>query len=254
VAKRETTTESDGATDHVDDLVDRESLARRISQGYSTVSTLVYEALRDAITAGAFLPGEVLRQESLAASLGVSRAPVRAAIRALADDGLVEMQERRGAVVRRHTPEQVKEIYAIRSVLERHALVLSLARMTPERIARLRRLSGEAERSSTSKVDARVAVYRELYDAEHNPELVKVLEELRLKLGRYIFAWRRQHSHKGEHDGIIDAIERGDHDRALELVEHNLAQVCAGIISIIESESESALHRRRSARRPRESA
>jgi DNA-binding GntR family transcriptional regulator len=249
VAEDAATAITGDVTEHVDDLVDREWLARRISQGYSTVSTLVYEALRDAITEGAFVPGEVLRQESLAASLGVSRAPVRAAIRALADDGLVELQERRGAVVRRHTAEQVREIYSIRSVLERHALVLSLARMTPERIARLRRLSREAERSSTSKVDARVAVYRELYDAEHNPELVKVLEELRLKLGRYIFAWRRQHSHKSEHDGIIDAIERGDHDRVLELVEQNLAEVCAGIISIIEAESASTSRRRGSARR-----
>ena len=100
-----------------------QGLASQAAVGYRSVGAMVYDVLRDAILSGVFEPGQKLRQETLAEAIGVSRVPVRSALIQLEADGLVEMQDRKGAVVRSLTVEQVTEIYELRQLLEEHALV-----------------------------------------------------------------------------------------------------------------------------------
>src|SRR5690348_7488229 len=99
-----------------------------LASGYKTVGQMVYAVVREAITTGAFAPGEWLRQESLAEAIGVSRIPVRTALFQLEKEGLVTFHPHRGARVRTLTPAQIDEIYRLRLLLESHALRLSMAR------------------------------------------------------------------------------------------------------------------------------
>jgi len=201
-----------------------------------SLGELVYQALREAVLTGAFLPGEPLRQELLAAALGVSRVPVRSAFIQLEADGLIDLTDPRGAVIRTHSAAEARENYEIRELLEVSALRRSMATMTPARIVRLRRLSAEADERRTSVVDARSEFYRELFDAENNPGLVELLEMLRTRLGRYIIGWRFKHEHGPAHDALVDAVEAGDDERAVELVRAHLAEVLDGILQIISDE------------------
>jgi len=198
----------------------------------------VYQTLREAVVLNVFAPGEPLRQAPLAEALGVSRIPVRSALAQLAADGLVELGDRRGAIVTAHTAAQARELYDIRIVLEAHAVRQSMRTMTPERVTKLRVLSDLAESKRAEMVDARRAYYAELFDVTNNPELVRLLEELRLKLGRYIFGWRRRHPHAEAHNDVLDKIAAGDEAAAIASVEANLRQVRDGIVEMIEEEEE----------------
>src|SRR5690606_30824784 len=134
-------------------------------------------------------------------------------------------------VVRTHSAREARENYEMRELLEVHALRRSMATMTPARIARLRLLSAEADAQRTTVVDARSEFYRELFDAENNPGLVEMLELLRMRLGRYIIGWRFKHDHGHAHDRLVDAVEAGDEELAVQLVRAHLAEVIEGILA-----------------------
>ncbi|OAN37749.1 hypothetical protein A4X20_21730 [Mycolicibacterium iranicum] len=222
-----------------DDLA---QLAARRSQGYQSVGAMVYEILREAIIDGTLKPGRKLRQEVLAETIGVSRVPVRSALIQLEADGLVELQDRRGAVVKSLTSEQVHEIYEIRMVLETHALRQSMASMTEERLALLHELAQvvDSEKEGGSFVDARSQFYSELYDAKRQPMLWSLIEQLRLKVGRYLLGWRLVDAGEHTHERLLDAVARGDVDGAVADVSHHLEKVRDKVLALLESESESA--------------
>lgn len=96
-----------------------------------------YEALRAGIVAGRYAPGEWLREGALAEGLGLSRTPVREALRALAAEGLVELVHNRGARVVRWTAEDVEETYRLRALLEGEAAALAARRATPLQVEAL---------------------------------------------------------------------------------------------------------------------
>lgn len=91
-----------------------------------TLSTTVAQRLRDEILSGAFPPGTALREIPLAEQYGSSRQTIREALRALADLGLLELYERRGAVIPKISPQRVREIYTMRALVEPFALRTAL--------------------------------------------------------------------------------------------------------------------------------
>ncbi|KWX68742.1 GntR family transcriptional regulator [Mycobacterium sp. NAZ190054] len=215
-------------------------LAARRSQGYQSVGAMVYGILREAIIDGTLKPGRKLRQEVLAETIGVSRVPVRSALIQLEADGLVELRDRRGAVVKAMTAEQVREIYDIRAVLESHALRLSMSSMTPERVELLRRLAQvvDSEKEGGGFVDARSQFYAELYDAAHHPMLWSLIEQLRLKVGRYLLGWRLVDGNHHAHEELLDAVARGDVEGAVADVRHHLEKVRDRVLILLEAESD----------------
>jgi len=94
-------------------------------------------ALEDDIVSGRVEPGEVLRQEQLSDRFGVSRTPIREALRRLAAQGLVSFTPNRGVRVRTLSREELREAFLVRSELEGLATELAVPRMTPERLAEL---------------------------------------------------------------------------------------------------------------------
>lgn len=124
----------------------------------STLPTLVATIagkLQQEILSGVFPPGTALREVPLSERLGTSRQSVREALRALADDGLVELQSRRGAVVPKVSPRRTREIYTLRALLEPFAL---RAAMVEGRIR-------SAERDSIAKAFEHMAEVAETGDA-----------------------------------------------------------------------------------------
>ncbi|BBX62109.1 GntR family transcriptional regulator [Mycobacterium saskatchewanense] len=99
-----------------------------------TVRDAVRDALRDLIIGGSLPPDVPLRQDELAARLNVSRTPLREALHALASEGLVTLDPRRGAMVSRPTPQQLLDLYQIREQLEVLAGRLAVAAARTEHV------------------------------------------------------------------------------------------------------------------------
>jgi DNA-binding GntR family transcriptional regulator len=104
-----------------------------------------YAWIRDRIFAGSFVPGAHLKEEELAARIGVSRSPVRDALRRLAGEGLVIMERDRGTYVNEFTREEIDEIFQLRAALEAYGAALAAQRMTPAQVERLASLAAKME-------------------------------------------------------------------------------------------------------------
>lgn len=204
----------------------------RLAGGYKTISQMVYEVLKEAMVSGAFAPGEWLRQEWLAGAIGVSRIPVRTALIQLESEGLVELHPHRGARVRTLTSAQINEIFRLRVLLESYALRRSMMRVTPSRVAELEILAQEldAQPEGSQFLDARVRFYRALYDAQHNPLLVQMIEDLRGHLGRYLLGIRLDHRHEHHlHAELVAYMANGDSAGAESWLNAHLEVVRKGL-------------------------
>ncbi|MGW0575102.1 GntR family transcriptional regulator [Streptomyces sp. NPDC002920] len=179
----------------------------------------VLATLRQDIIAGRLRPGDRLVERELADRFGVSRVPVREAIRSLVSEGFVHFESARRTVVRRLTPGDVKELFELREALEVYAAGLAAARATPESLAELRGLLDQAA-TATAAADADTItdVNTRLHDAilamAGNSLLSSVMEPVdgRLRwLTRQNEEWPQLLT---EHRELYEAIASGDPDRA----------------------------------------
>ena len=104
-----------------------------------------YDYLKTNILSGHFVPGERLAEEHLAEELGVSRTPVREALHKLEQEGLIEPLESRGFRVPQDSPEEIEDLFDIRTVLEGYTLKIICERITDEQIALLEEIIGKAD-------------------------------------------------------------------------------------------------------------
>jgi DNA-binding GntR family transcriptional regulator len=109
-----------------------------------------YQALRVALLDGVYLPGERIYEGVVAAELGVSRNPVREAVRRLQQDGLLHVRPHYGIYVASIPPEEIEDIYRIRGALEATAAALAAERMTEEEVEELGAILREQERVATT--------------------------------------------------------------------------------------------------------
>lgn len=189
----------------------------------------VYEALRAQILDGAFPPGAPLVEAALAKRLGVSRTPVREALRRLEQDTLVE-RVHRGLQVRARSPAEILEIYEVRIVLEGTAARAASARFTEIDRIRLRQLAAAlAQRQSAPSQELaalNLQFHKAIWQASHNQTLIDVLERLHVHLYRYsdtTYALPgRSHSSLQEHEELMDAIFSGAGDRAAALASQHM--------------------------------
>lgn len=182
---------------------------------------LVYKALLEAIRAGRLQPGERIREEDVAQSLGVSRTPVREALQHLQARRLVEMAPGRGIVVVEFNTQQVMELYAMREVLEGAAARFAAQHAVGAEIAMMRELLGEFSSSQGDPAKlARInnALHRTIYDAARNrymQEALNNLEDALSLLRNTTFSLpERFDSADREHRAIVAAIESRDSEGA----------------------------------------
>ena len=110
-----------------------------------TNAVRVQSELREAILAGSLPPGARLRAEPLAERLRTSRTPVREALILLAREGLVDIEPRRGAIVRAFDAADLADLYDVRALIEPHAARRAATRIGPDELARLREVCAAAE-------------------------------------------------------------------------------------------------------------
>jgi DNA-binding GntR family transcriptional regulator len=199
----------------------------------TSVVDQAYIAIRDRIDDGRLARGTRLHQEDLAGELGVSRTPVREALRRLAAEGRVELLTNRGARVADIDLGSMPEPYEARLVLEpgaaalaaRRGLSASQARQLRATIAAQRAAAGDIQRSFAANRDFHLA----LIEASGNKLLLQFAEHLWVaRIGAAIYEQQAETPERmlldaDEHEAILDAVERGDARKAESLARKHVA-------------------------------
>jgi DNA-binding GntR family transcriptional regulator len=189
----------------------------------------VVDQLRQAIVAGRFAPGERLFEDQIADELEVSRNPVREALQALAREGFVELEPRRGARVATISRTRVEELFELRESLEGLVARLAAVRRTDAQLAELESLVATgtvaAEEGRLGELpDLNTRFHELLSAAAHNALLAEQLHGLRYLI-EWVYARRiRERSARSwfEHVGIVEALAARDEQLAF-------ARACAHI-------------------------
>jgi DNA-binding GntR family transcriptional regulator len=194
-----------------------------------TAHASVLETLRRAILGGVLEAGTPLVQSELSARLGVSKTPIREAIRDLASEGLIDFDSYRSSVVHTPTLDEAREIYDLRLVLEPIAVRKAVANSTDASVARAERLARAMRRTKDvgEWLDLNRAFHHVLTEPANSPRLMGIIEGLRNAAGMQI-AWSfkarnsQMENANDDHDLIVDAYRRRDADAAVEASEHHL--------------------------------
>lgn len=184
-----------------------------------TVREVLFGRLRGLILAGYYRSGEKLREEELARQFGVSRTPVREALRKLESEGLVHYLPHRGVLVNQISPDDLAEIYPVRAMLEGLAARLAATHIGEDELAALRSIQRQMEQT-IAKGDFKRATRLHtkfnmtLYHASHNRRLASILAQFNDYIEHtitrsFILSGRAEEIHR-EHAAMIDAIARAD--------------------------------------------
>lgn len=193
---------------------------------YLPLRDVVFNTLRRAILRGELKPGERLMEIQLANKLGVSRTPIREAIRKLELEGLVLMIPRKGAEVAEITEKNMMDVLEVRKALEELAAVLACERITEEQIEEMKVAAKEFEAilktgDVTKIAEADVKFHDVMYLATDNQRLITLLNNLREQMYRFRVEYLKQKECYPqlleEHQMIIEMIEERQKDRACEI-------------------------------------
>lgn len=189
---------------------------------------VIEEKLRSAILEGRLPAGIALRQQELATLFGVSRMPVREALRQLEAQSLLRVETHKGAVVAPLINEDATDAYALRILLESEALRQSIPRLTAEDIAMARgyveQLEVETDYSIMGTLNRQF--HMALYAKAHNTRLLKLVEDglneeerfLRFNLKQMNLGKLSQH----DHHELLEMAGAGDVDATIEALTHHL--------------------------------
>jgi len=187
----------------------------------ASLSKVVSDKIRGQILAGILKPGERLIEDRLSAELGVSRVPVREALRGLSMEGLVRLEPNRGASVTEVTPELLAELVEVRTLLEALNARLAARRHDPEIVALLQdtlRRGNEAAQSGTADQLAQLNAefHERLAEASRNSVLSDIMRSLRERTGLAfsINGPARAREDWKEHAAILAAVIEGDEEIA----------------------------------------
>lgn len=196
-----------------------------IGKDARTLGANIANALRDAIVAGQLLPGQALGQEYLARVFGVSRVPVRESLKQLAAEGLVVVEPHKGAVVARLSLEELDELYGIIWALEEVAVRVAVPRFDDGQIAAMELAMTQMEAISDPAQWYRVSVsfHRMILLASGWERCVRIVDECRKNIGRYIMEERffRAHVDEWRHRNrtLLEACRARDPDAAVRALE-----------------------------------
>lgn len=211
---------------------------------YLPLRDVVFIALREAILRGNLKPGERLMELQLADKLGVSRTPIREAIRMLEQEGLAITIPRRGAEVAKISLKDMEDFLEIRETLDELAAQLACKRITAEQMKRLHEAKLRFEESTKSTdvkeiADADVAFHDVIYEATCNPKLVSQLNNLREQIFRYRVEYIKDKSNHPklikEHEAIYQAILSHDEDEAKRATNVHVTNQAVAVRSAISS-------------------
>lgn len=192
------------------------------------------EDIAEAVISGEFSPGFRLEEQMLAERFGVSRTPVREALRQVAATGLVEIRPRRSAVVASATPHKLEELFGAMAELEATCARLCAIGMTQLERRRLQALSETMREIAAvgdpeAFADANQTFHTQIYAGGHNATIAEMASNLRLRLAPFRRAQFRAPGRLArslaEHDEVVDAILAADAQRAHAAMLHHVSLV-----------------------------
>ena len=194
---------------------------------YLPLRDVVFKTLRQAILRGELKPGERLMEIKLANKLGVSRTPIREAIRKLELEGLVLMIPRRGAEVAEITEKSLNDVLEVRKALEELSVQLACERITPEQVEEMKMAAEDFRKvlksgDVTKIAEADVKFHDIIFAATNNQRLITLLNNLREQMYRFRVEYLKQKECYPqlleEHDKLIALISGGEVEEACELM------------------------------------
>ena len=212
---------------------------------YLPLRDVVFNTLREAILRGDLVPGERLMELQLAAKLGVSRTPIREAIRMLEQEGLAITIPRKGAIVAGMTEKDMQDVLEIREALEELSVQVACDKITEEEVARLRENMENFEDSLKSgdlkrMAEADVEFHDVIYQATDNLKLINMLNNLREQMYRYRVEYLKNPSNHEqllrEHEAIYRGIMEKDKDAVTEMIRKHIRNQVDVVKNIIREQ------------------
>jgi DNA-binding GntR family transcriptional regulator len=206
------------------------------------VAGAVVEAIRERILSGGYPAGTQLRQESLAAQLGVSRIPVREALRQLEAEGLVSFAPHRGAVVSGHSVDEIEELFELRAMLEADLLHRAVPRLTSDQ---LDAADAVLARFEAALRDCEVAAWGDLnwqfhsalYAPAARPVTLATVERLHRHAERYMrmqLALTHGESRAAsEHRELLERCRHRDARGAASLLSNHICQAGRALVGFL---------------------
>lgn len=212
---------------------------------YLPLRDVVFNTLREAILRGDLVPGERLMELQLAAKLGVSRTPIREAIRMLEQEGLAITIPRKGAIVAGMTEKDMQDVLEIREALEELSVQVACDKITDEEIAELQNNMKNFEHSLKSgdlkkMAHADVEFHDVIYRATDNPKLINMLNNLREQMYRYRVEYlKNPQNHEQllhEHEAIYKGIVEKDKSAVTEMIRKHISNQVAVVKHMIREQ------------------
>lgn len=206
-------------------------LSRIEADAPASLGNSVYNELRQRIIEGHLKPGGRLREIELSELLGVSRTPVREAIKRLENEGLAAYVSSRGAIVAELTPEQASDLYAVREILEGAAAGFAARHASRAEVHLLESfldLQRDIDSAPEAKARANRQFHQTIYHMAHNRYLLGILtkaQDYMVLLHRTTYyAEGRAESALDEHTEIVEAIKAGDSARAEQAARNHIRE------------------------------
>ena len=214
---------------------------------YLPLRDVVFQTLRQAILKGELKPGERLMEIQLAQKLGVSRTPVREAIRKLELEGLVLMIPRKGAEVARISEKSMRDVLEVRRSLEELAIELACERMTEEDFKELDLAQNAFKKAVAGGTAMEIAETDEayhdiIYNSTGNTRLVQILNNLREQIYRYRVEYIKNPDNYpvliAEHNAIAEGLKNRDKEAATLAMHKHVKNQAVAVKSVIQCQDE----------------
>lgn len=214
---------------------------------YQPLRDVIFETLRKAIVSGDIKPGERLMEVSLANQMGVSRTPVREAIRRLEAEGLVTMTPRKGTHVSELSVKDIMDVLEVRTVLDKLATELAAKRMQPAQLKALETVHKQyiacvEKENMEGAIKKDVEFHDMIYAASGNPRLVAVAGSLREHIYRFRVIYMSGSSLiaenvLNEHEEILAALKDAQNNVASDLAEKHIRNQMETIIKTVTEDT-----------------
>lgn len=197
--------------------------------------------LRAELMAGTLRPGDDLSQVALADRFGVSRIPVRDALRILAGEGLIEMEANRSARAISLSPAEVREVYDLRILLECDALRRAAPSMTPTTLAGIERvrLKSDLDAGGPGWADGDWEFHRALYQPAARPRQLALIESLRRTCRLHVAAHASMPTMKprwlSDHRRIMTHLRREETEQAIRALHDHLEAAAGHLLRRLEA-------------------
>jgi DNA-binding GntR family transcriptional regulator len=204
-----------------------------------------YQSVKRQLLNGSFPEGSKLTEEYLSSALGISKSPVREALMRLESEGLISIEARRGAYVRKFSAKEVHDLYDVRALLEVHAV--SIAKITPELLEQMA-ASIERTRNNLEAGDKLLHIEEDIHfhgliaNSTENPEFGRILDNIQQKslLCRMATFYLSATTAPSSHQRIFAALRDGDREQAQREMHDHILFVRDTLLRSLEPDAELA--------------